>query len=185
MSEPKRVTIPYRVPYADTDQMHVVYYANYLTLFERGRNELMRACGFTYRELEAAGHALPVLEAYVRYHTPATYDDLLEIVAWIDSFKGVRHKIACEVRRDGHLLAEGYTVHAHVDSKTLLPVRPSQTFLAALDVPQRRHEFSHPSHTHHHCLCVYVCLPVSPTVIPVTNRPSPCRSITLFDPAAA
>ena len=132
MSEPKRITLSYRVPYADTDQMHVVYYANYLTLFERGRNELMRACGITYRELEAGGHALPVLEAHVQYYAPATYDDLLEIVAWCDSFKGVRLKIACEVRRDGRLLAEGYTVHAHVDSQTLRPVRPAAAFLAAL-----------------------------------------------------
>ncbi len=132
MSEPKRVTLSYRVPYADTDQMHVVYYANYLTFFERGRNELMRACGITYRELEAGGHALPVLEAHVQYHAPATYDDLLEITAWCDSFKGVRLRIACEVRRVGRLLAEGYTVHAYVDSQTLRPVRPAQTFLAAL-----------------------------------------------------
>jgi acyl-CoA thioester hydrolase len=135
MSEPKRVAIAYRVPYADTDQMRVVYYANYLTLFERARNELMRACGITYRELEAGGFALPVLEAHVRYHAPATYDDLLEVVAWCSEFKGVRLTIRCEIRRDGKLLAEGYTVHAHVDSKTLRPARPARAFLAALGFP--------------------------------------------------
>ncbi len=132
MPEPKCVTITYRVPYADTDQMHVVYYANYLTLFERGRNELMRACGYTYRELEAGGFALPVTEAHVSYHLPATYDDLLEITAWCSEFKGVRLKICCEVRRDGKLLAEGYTIHAHVNIRTLRPARPSQDMLAAL-----------------------------------------------------
>jgi len=132
MPETQRVTIPYRVPYADTDQMQVVYYANYLTFFERARNELMRACGYTYRELEAGGFALPVLEAHVNYHAPATYDDLLEISAWCDDFKGVRLKICCEVRRDGKLLAEGYTVHAHVNIKTLRPTRPSPEMLAAL-----------------------------------------------------
>ena len=132
MPEPKRVAIPYRVPYADTDQMRVVYYANYLTLFERARNELMRACGITYRELEADGFALPVLEAHVQYHAPATYDDLLELTAWCSEFKGVRLKISCEIRRDGKLLTEGHTVHAHVDSKTLRPVRPSPALLAAL-----------------------------------------------------
>ncbi len=132
MSESKRVTLSYRVPYADTDQMHVVYYANYLTLFERGRNELMRACGYTYRELETGGFALPVLEAHVNYHAPATYDDLLEITAWCEAFKGVRLKIFCEIRRDGKLLADGYTVHAHVNIKTLRPTRPSPEMLAAL-----------------------------------------------------
>ena len=132
MPETQRVTIPYRVPYADTDQMQVVYYANYLTFFERARNELMRACGYTYRELEAGGFALPVLEAQVSYHAPATYDDLLEITAWCSEFKGVRLKICCEVRRDGKLLAEGYTVHAHVNIKTLRPTRPAPEMLAAL-----------------------------------------------------
>jgi acyl-CoA thioester hydrolase len=132
MTAPKGVTITYRVPYADTDQMHVVYYANYLTLFERGRNELMRACGYTYRELEANGFALPVLEAHVNYHAPATYDDLLEITAWCSAFKGVRLTICCEVRRDGTLLAEGYTVHAHVSIASLRPARPSQDMLSAL-----------------------------------------------------
>jgi len=132
MSEPQRVTIPYRVPYADTDQMHVVYYANYLTFFERARNELMRACGYTYREMERDGFALPVLEAHVDYHAPATYDDLLEISAWCSEFKGVRLKICCEVRRDGRLLVEGYTVHAHVNIKTLRPTRPTPATLAAL-----------------------------------------------------
>jgi len=132
MSETKCVTITYRVPYADTDQMRVVYYANYLTLFERARNELMRACGFTYRELEAEGFALPVLEAHVNYRAPATYDDLLEVTAWCDSFKGVRLTIRCEVRRDGKLLADGHTVHAHVNIGTMRPTRPSPAMLAAL-----------------------------------------------------
>jgi acyl-CoA thioester hydrolase len=120
------------VPYADTDQMHVVYYANYLTLFERARNELLRASGVTYRELETGGFALPVLEAHVQYRAPATYDDLLELTAWCAEFKGVRLKICCEVRRDGQLLAEGYTVHAHVNIATLRPARPAAAFLAAL-----------------------------------------------------
>ncbi len=132
MSEPQRITILYRVPYADTDQMHVVYYANYLTLFERARNELMRSCGYTYLEMERDGFALPVLEAHVNYHAPATYDDLLEVTAWCCDFKGVRLKIYCEVRRDGKLLAEGYTVHAHVNIKTLRPTRPSPETLTAL-----------------------------------------------------
>lgn len=132
MSTPVRITMPYRVPYADTDQMQVVYYANYLTLFERARNELMRTCGYTYLELERDGFALPVLEAHVNYHAPATYDDLLEIHAWCDVFKGVRLTIHCEVWRDNVLLAEGYTVHAHVNRETLRPSRPHIALLTAL-----------------------------------------------------
>lgn len=134
MSSPMRVTLSYRVPYADTDQMKVVYYANYLAYFERARNELLRACRTTYRELEASGFGLPVSEAHVRYVTPATYDDLLEITAWCEGFKGVRLTIRCEVRRDGVLLAEGHTVHALVDLNTLRPTRPSAGLKQALGV---------------------------------------------------
>jgi len=125
MDKPKRITIQYRVPYADTDQMHVVYYANYLAYFERGRNELLRGGGTSYRDLEAMGYALPVFEAHVDYHAPATYDDVLDITAWVESLNGVRLTIRCEVHRDGHLLAKGYTVHALVDLKTLRPARPT------------------------------------------------------------
>lgn len=134
MSEPLRVTISYRVPYADTDQMHVVYYANYLAYFERGRNELLRACGYTYRELEASGMGLPVAEAHVSYCAPATYDDLLEITTWCEGLKGARLTIRCEVRRDGKLLAEGYTVHALVDLRRMRPTRPSPELRAALGI---------------------------------------------------
>ena len=125
-------TIQYRVPYADTDQMHVVYYANYLTYFERIRNEVLRAVGFSYRELEAMGYALPVREAHVNYHAPATYDDLLEITGWCESFKGVRLKICCEVRRDGQLLADGHTLHACCDIKSMRPARPPKVLLDAV-----------------------------------------------------
>lgn len=135
MSDPHRVTISYRVPYADTDQMHVVYYANYLAFFERGRNELLRARGTTYRTLETCGFGLPVAEAHVNYLAPATYDDLLEITSWSDGFKGVRLTIRCEIRRDGKLLAEGYTVHALVHLSTLRPVRPPPELRAALGGP--------------------------------------------------
>lgn len=134
MPEPQRVTIAYRVPYADTDQMHVVYYANYLAYFERSRNELLRACGYTYRELEANGLGLPVAEAHVVYCGPATYDDLLEITAWCEGFTGVRLTIRCEVRRDGKLLAEGHTVHALVNLRTMRPARPTPELRAALGV---------------------------------------------------
>ncbi len=128
-----RAVLPYRVPYADTDQMRVVYYANYLTYFERARNELLRACGLTYRELESRGLGLPVAEAHVAYLAPATYDDLLEIACWSEGFKGVRITLRCEVSRDGKLLAEGYTTHALVDLRTLRPTRPTPEIRAALE----------------------------------------------------
>ena len=127
----KRIVIDYRVPYADTDQMGVVYYGNYLTLFERARNELMRACGYTYRDCEAEGWMLPVVHAEVDYRRPAKYDDLLEVAAWVRLLKGVRIEIACEVRRKGEeeLLASGFTRHVFVSAKDFRPCAPPQKLL--------------------------------------------------------
>lgn len=118
-----RVTVPYRVPYADTDQMGVVYYGNYLAYFERARNELLRAVGIPYVEIEARGFALPVAEAHVMYRAAATYDDLLDIQGWIGWVKAARLRVDCAVYCGDALLAEGYTVHAFVDRQRLRPVR--------------------------------------------------------------
>jgi acyl-CoA thioester hydrolase len=64
-------TTYYRVIYGDCDSMDIVYYANYLRLFEIGRTELLRDLGLTYREVEEKGFFLPTTEAYVKYHNPA------------------------------------------------------------------------------------------------------------------
>src|SRR6476646_5368618 len=68
-----------RVRYAETDQMGVVYHANYFVWFEVGRTDLLRAAGWTYREMEADGLSLPVIQAQCDYKQPARYDDELEI----------------------------------------------------------------------------------------------------------
>lgn len=127
----KKTVIEYRVPYADTDQMGVVYYGNYLTLFERARNELMRDFGYSYREFEADGCMLPVVHAELDYRSPARYDDLLEITAYVQELKGVRLEIACEVRRKGEeaLLVKGFTRHVFVGSSDFRPCPPPKRFL--------------------------------------------------------
>ena len=127
----RKIVTEYRVPYADTDQMGVVYYGNYLTLFERARNELMRACGYTYRECEAEGFMLPVIHAEVDYRRPARYDDLLEVTAYVKAQRGVRLEIACEVRRKGEpeVLVSGFTRHAFVSTKDFYPCPPPPRFL--------------------------------------------------------
>jgi acyl-CoA thioester hydrolase len=130
----RKVTMEYRVPYADTDQMGVVYYGNYLTLFERARNELMRACGYTYRECEAEGWMLPVIHAELDYKSPARYDDLLEVTAYVQEAKGVRLEIACEVRRKGEeqILVKGFTRHCFVSTETFRPIAPPERLMAVL-----------------------------------------------------
>lgn len=129
----KKITLEYRVPYADTDMMGVVYYANYFVMFERARNELMRSCGYTYKEFEDDGCALPVTHAECDYRGSARYDDLLEISAWVASLKGVRLEIACEIRRKGEerVLARGFTRHAFIDIATFRPCHPPERFIEA------------------------------------------------------
>lgn len=127
----KSVKMQYRVPYADTDQMGVVYYGNYLTIFERARNELMRSCGYTYKQFENDGCMLPVVHAEVDYRAPAHYDDILEVTAFVKDQKGVRLEIGCEVRRAGEerILASGFTRHCFVSTETFRPVLPPPKFL--------------------------------------------------------
>ena len=94
----------------------------------------MRACGYTYRECEAEGFGLPVTHAECDYHASAKYDDILEISAWVQSRKGVRIEIACEVRRKGEekILARGFTRHAFIDLRTFRPCPPPDRFIAMM-----------------------------------------------------
>ncbi len=100
-----------RVNYSETDQMGVVYHANYLIWFDRARTELMRDTGLTYRELEQQGIYLAVSEVKVRYRAPARYDDLVEIRCWVRELASRRVTFGYAVLRAGtdHVLATGET----------------------------------------------------------------------------
>ena len=123
----------YRVPHADTDQMGVVYYANYLEYFERSRTEMLRDAGLPYSGLEGRGYFLPVAEANCKYRASATYDDLLTFRSYFVSAKGVRLTIASEVWCDDKLLVEGYVVLACVNADKK-PVRVPEFMLDACKV---------------------------------------------------
>ena len=123
MTEPRKTNLRYTIPYAETDQMGVVYYAHYLVYFERARTALLNDLGLPYRELEKQGIALPVVEAHVEYRSPVTYDDTIDIYGWLAGRTAVRLKVGCEVRKDGVLVAEGYTVHACIDIRTRKIIR--------------------------------------------------------------
>lgn len=147
-----RYRTAYRVIYGDTDQMGVAYYANYLRWFEMGRTEMFRRLGVTYGEIEAQGIALPVLEAFCKYHQPARYDDVIVVETILDpavragmkfdyrvfresdggshagETDGERPFPSIHVPKDGRvsgepLLAEGYTRHACLNRKGRV-VRP-------------------------------------------------------------
>jgi len=118
------VTTEVRVRYAETDQMGIVYYSNYLVWFELGRVELLRSLGLAYSQLEKEHECiLPVVEATCRYRAPARYDDEILIETRPAMLRGSVLKFAYRIRRkarDGGepaLLAEGETVHVVCDDQ--------------------------------------------------------------------
>ena len=136
-----------RVRYAETDQMGVVYYANYLVWFELGRVEFMRSLGFDYRQMEVEdGCILPVVEATCRYKAPARYDDVILIEAWPVILRGSLLKFAYRVirassAREGQLLlAEGETTHIVCDAsmqKCMMPERYAGPIRTAIRLTDR------------------------------------------------
>jgi len=108
-----------RVRYAETDKMGVVYHANYFMWFEVGRCELLRAVGRSYREMEAEGIGLPVIEAHCEYMVAARYDDELQVRTWGKLLSPARVEFNYEISRpsDSTVNAVGRTVHAAVDTK--------------------------------------------------------------------
>ena len=107
----------HRVIYGDTDQMGVVYYANYLRWFEMGRTELLREIGHPYTSVEEKGLRFPVIEVSCRYHRPARYDDTVLIETAITEVGRATLNFSYGVYRqeDQTLLAAGWTKHACVD----------------------------------------------------------------------
>lgn len=105
-----------RVIYGDTDQMGIVYYANYLRFFEAGRTEFLRAKGMRYRDIEARHRLmLPVTEALVSYLAPARYEDLITVETSLSQLRRASARFTYRIHRDGELLATGQTTHACVD----------------------------------------------------------------------
>ena len=118
------VTTEVRVRYAETDQMGIVYYANYLVWFEIGRVELLRSLGLAYSQLEIEHQCiLPVIEASCRYRSPARYDDEILIETRPSLLRGSVIKFAYRILRkapegtEPTVLAEGETVHVVCDDQ--------------------------------------------------------------------
>ena len=133
------VTTELRVRYAETDQMGIVYYANYLVWFELGRVELLRSLGLAYSRLETDhGCILPVIKAQCRYRAPARYDDEILIETRPAMLRGSVLKFAYRIYRNSNqevkereLLAEGETVHVVCDDKLQRKPLP-QKYAAAI-----------------------------------------------------
>jgi acyl-CoA thioester hydrolase len=105
------------VRYAETDMMGVVYHGSYFPWLEIGRTTLLKEIGLPYRQLEADGFRLPVLEVAVKYLRPAVYDDALTIVTTMREKPLLRIQLDYEIFRGEELLATAKTVHAFIDLK--------------------------------------------------------------------
>jgi acyl-CoA thioester hydrolase len=118
-----------RVRYAETDQMGVVYHANYLVWFEVGRVELIRSIGLVYSNLEKDhGCMIAVVGVDARYRSPARYDDEIVVRTRITAMRGSMLKMSYEIVRveDEKLLCEGTTTHIVVSREMTQRALPEQ-----------------------------------------------------------
>ncbi len=113
-------TTQVRVRYAETDQMNVVYHGNYAQFFEVGRGDAIRELGFTYKDLEAMGIIMPIVEMNCKFIRPAHYDDLLTIKTILTEMpSGHRIQFLQEVYNEsGKLLTIGKVVLYFINAKT-------------------------------------------------------------------
>jgi len=128
----------FRVRYAETDQMGIVYYANYLVWMEIGRVEFCRSIGVRYREMEEQDRVLlTVAEANCRYLAPAHYDDEVAVKTWIERAHPRMVNFAYEIKavETGRSLASGYTKHVFC-GPDLKPVRLPNKYWKEFGIPE-------------------------------------------------
>jgi acyl-CoA thioester hydrolase len=111
-----------RVRYAETDQMGYVYYGNYATYYEVGRVESLRRLGLSYKELEAMGVMMPVVENTSRFKAPARYDEMLTIRTTVKEMPQVRINFFYEIiNEENKVINQGHTQLVFIDMKTNKP----------------------------------------------------------------
>jgi len=109
----------FRARYAETDQMGVIYYANYLVWMEMGRTDYCKSVGFDYREMEVEGALMAVAEATCRYASPARYNDSILVRTWVERLNRRMITFVYSIIKEGGnaLLAEGKTVHVAMNKE--------------------------------------------------------------------
>jgi acyl-CoA thioester hydrolase len=124
----------FRVRYAETDRMDFVYYGNYATYFEVGRVEALRSLGVSYKQMEAEGILLPVLDYSVKFIRPARYDDFLLLETCIPEFPGARIRFTYKLRNEsGELLTTAETTLVFMQQDTSRPCKPPADLLLRLE----------------------------------------------------
>ena len=131
--KPITTTTQYRVTYADTDQMGVVYYGNYGRLLEIGRTEMIREMGMAYNELEKSGVFMPVYSVESRYKNVLRYDELVTIETTVKELPAARITFYYRIFNEAGVLAhEAKAVLVFLDKKTNRPVRAPEMLLAVM-----------------------------------------------------
>ena len=126
--------IKIRVRYGETDQMGYVYYGNYAMYYEVARVESLRNLGFAYKDLEASGIILPVLENHSYFIAAAKYDDLLTIKVSIPEKPAVKLGFRYEITNENDILInKGSTILAFVNMKTGKPCKPPEVMQKLLN----------------------------------------------------
>ncbi len=126
--------IKIRVRYGETDQMGYVYYGNYAMYYEVARVESLRKLGFAYKDLEAGGVMLPVLENHSYFIAAAKYDDLLTIKVSIPEKPGVKIRFHYEITNENDILInKGNTILAFVNMESGKPCKPPEVMRKLLN----------------------------------------------------
>jgi acyl-CoA thioester hydrolase len=120
--------VEFRVRYAETDKMQVVYHANYLVWCEIGRTDLIRRLGASYADVENQGISLAVVDASLRYHAPARYDDMIRVTTVLlgARSRSVTFKYTIENAETGMKLVTAQTTLASVNPEGKLVSMPEQ-----------------------------------------------------------
>ncbi len=126
-AEPTTSEIVFRVRYAETDQMQVVYHANYLVWCEMGRTDLIRQLGTSYADIERTGIKLAVIDASLRYHAAAKYEDTIRVRTVIEHTRSrsVTFQYTIENAESGAKLVTARTTLASINGDGKLVAMPA------------------------------------------------------------
>ncbi|MDL4839552.1 acyl-CoA thioesterase [Aquibacillus rhizosphaerae] len=125
----KKIKTKIKVRYQETDQMGVVYHANYLVWFEIGRTEFIESLGFQYHDMEKDGIVSPVVDAHVYFKQPIRYGQDAFVETWIEEYDGLRTTYGYQITDEaGNIAVRGTTKHVIVKKDSFRPVSLRKKF---------------------------------------------------------
>ncbi|GAA0444786.1 YbgC/FadM family acyl-CoA thioesterase [Lentibacillus halophilus] len=126
-----KTSTPIEVRYQETDQMGVVYHANYLIWFEIGRTKYIESLGLSYADMETKNVVSPVVDAQVHFRKPVQYGEKATVETWLDTYDGIRTVYAYTIKKEnGEMAVSGTTKHVIVDKETFRPLSLRKAFPA-------------------------------------------------------